>query len=160
MEDAGVVATPGMRTDPVQLVDVRDFIGFMFHLIETEQGGTFNVGGPASPMTMEEFLHGMRACTGDAVSWVWMDDYEWLRENRLGAVIPWMIPLGDEIGHMRINVDKALGAGLTLRPMARSVFDVIDWWHSDAVSDEVRENTRFPLTPEREAELIAAWSAR
>lgn len=160
MERGGEVAAPGMKTDPTQLVDVRDLIGFMFHLIETEQGGTFNVGGPASLMTMEEFLHGIRACTANPVSWVWMDDYDWLRENRLGGLIPWLVPLGDEVGHMSINVEKALAAGMTLRPMARSVFDVMDWWHSDAVPDDVRENVRFPLTPEREVELIEKWKGR
>jgi hypothetical protein len=61
---------------------------------------------------------------------------------------------------MSIDSSRALGAGLTLRPLARTVFDVIDWWHSDAVPSEVREKVRFPLTPERERELIAAWRAR
>jgi 2'-hydroxyisoflavone reductase len=160
MERGGEVLAPGMKSDPTQLVDVRDLIGFMFHLFESGQGGTFNVVGPASHLSMEEFLYGVRACTGQPVSWVWADDHEWLAENRLRSAIPWVLPAGDELGHMSIDSSRALGAGLTLRPLARTVFDVIDWWHSDAVPSEVREKVRFPLTPERERELIAAWRAR
>ena len=160
MERGGEVLAPGMKSDPTQWVDVRDLIGFMFRLFESGQGGTFNVAGPAAPMSMEECLYGVRACTGEAVSWVWIDDHEWLAENRLGSAIPWIIPRGDELGHMSIDAGRALGAGLTLRPLAKTVFDVIDWWHSDAVGSEIRENVRFPLTPVRERELIAAWRAR
>jgi 2'-hydroxyisoflavone reductase len=159
MERGGEILAPGMKSDPTQLVDVRDLIGFMFHLFESGQGGTLNVTGPASPMPMEEFLYGIRACTGEPVSWVWVDDHEWLAENRLGAAIPWILPVGDEVGHMSIDASRSLAAGLTLRPLARTVFDVIDWWHSEAVGPEIRDNVRFPLTSEREAELIAAWRA-
>ena len=160
MERGGEVLAPGRRSDPTQIIDVRDLTGFMFHLLESGQGGTFNVVGPASPMSMEEFLYGIRACTGAPVSWVWIDEYDWIRENRIGGFIPWVLPRGDELGHMSVDASRALAAGLTLRPLAHLVFDVIDWWHSDALGAERRASVRFPLTPEREAELIAAWRAR
>ncbi len=160
MERGGEVLAPGTRSDPVQIVDVRDLIGFMLHLLEAGRGGTFNVVGPASPMSMDGFLHGIRACTGEPVSWVWIDDVEWLAERGFGAAVPWIPPRGDELGHMSVAVDRALDAGLTLRPLARTVFDVMEWWRSDAVPSELRATVRFPLGPDRERELIAAWRAR
>jgi len=158
MQRGGEVFAPGRRSDPTQLVDVRDLTGFLFHLVEGGVGGTFNVVGPAAPMPMEEFLHGMRACTGRAVTWVWADDHDWLRENRLTGFVPWVLPVGDEIGHMSVDAGRALAAGLTLRPLARTAFDVMAWW--DAEPEEVRSAVRFPLTPEREREVIEAWRAR
>jgi hypothetical protein len=38
--------------------------------------------------------------------------------------------------------------------------ETLEWWHSDALTDERRENARFVLPPEREAEILAAWKAR
>ena len=160
LERGGEILAPGMRSDPTQLVDVRDLIGFMFQLFEARTGGTFNVVGPASRLSMEGFLYGVRACTSERVSWVWVEDHAWLAENGLVAAIPWVLPDGDEVGHMSVDASRALAAGLELRPLAETVFDVIEWWHSDAVPPEVRENTRFPLTPDRERELITAWKAR
>jgi len=160
LERGGEVLAPGKKSDPTQLVDVRDLIGFMFHLFESGLGGTFNVVGPATPLSMEQFLYGVRACTSAPVSWVWVEDHAWLAENGLVAAIPWVLPQGDERGHMAVDASRALAAGLTLRPLANTVFDVMEWWHSDAVPSQVRENVRFPLTPEREQELIAAWKAR
>jgi len=160
LERGGEILAPGMKSDPTQLIDVRDVIGFMFHLFEGGQGGTFNVVGPASPCSMEQFLYGVRACTRASVSWVWVEDHAWLAEHGLVAAIPWVLPQGDEVGHMSIDAGRALAAGLALRPLADTVFDVIDWWHSDAVPPEVREGARFPLTPDREREFIALWKAR
>jgi len=160
MERGGEVLVPGNPTDPAQIVDVRDLTGFMFHLFESGTGGTYNVVGPASSMNMEEFVYGMRACTGEAVSWVWADDHDWLQENGLTGFVPWILPAGEEVAHMRVDPRRALAAGLTLRPLARMALDVMEWWRSDAVSAEERQGVRYPLTPEREAEMLAAWKAR
>lgn len=160
MERGGEVAVPGLRTDPVQWVDVRDLVEFTFRLVESGRGGTFNVTGPANPFTMEEFVYGMRACTGQPVTWVWLDDHEWLAAQGARALIPWILPVGDELGHMSVRNDRALAAGLALRPLARTVFDVMDWWHSDAVPEDVRSGVRFPVDPETEVEWIARWRRR
>lgn len=159
IERGGEVAVPGPQ-DPIQFVDVRDLIDFIFGLVGSGTGGTFNVLGPASPMTMEGFAHGLRACTSAPVTFVWMDDHEWLAKHEVDFVIPWVLPLGDEAGHMRVSNERALAAGMTLRPLARTILDVTAWWRSDAVPDEVREGIRFPFTPEQEVELIAEWKGR
>jgi 2'-hydroxyisoflavone reductase len=159
IERGGEVAVPGPQ-DPIQYVDVRDLIDFTFHLLRNGRGGTFNVLGPTAPMTMEGFAHGLRACTSAPVHFVWMDDHEWLEEHQVDFLIPWILPVGDEVGHMTVSNERALAAGMTLRPLARTILDVMAWWRSDAVLDEVREGVRFPLTPEQEVELIAAWKGR
>ena len=55
-----------------------------------------------------------------------------------------------------VNIDRALAAGMTFRSLADTVRDTLDWVR--------REPRPLPLqaglTPEREAELLAAWKKR
>jgi 2'-hydroxyisoflavone reductase len=104
--------------------------------------------------------YGIRAVTTEAVEWVWVPDYDFLRENRIGAMVPWVMPRGNSLGHTRVSYQKAVANGLTYRPLAVTARDTLEWWASDAVSPERRAEPRFVLTPEREAEIIAAWRAR
>jgi len=160
MERGGEVLAMGRRTDPVMLMDVRDLAAFTIHLLETEAGGIFNIAGPASDMTQEDFLHGLSFCTGAPVEFTWVDDYEFLKEHNLYFVTPWVLLEGPHLGYTSINIDKALAHGLKFRALAETHLDVRDWWLSDRVPSERRENVRFPLTPEREAEILEAWRAR
>lgn len=160
MERGGDILAMGKPTDRVMLLDVRDLAEFMLDLAESRASGVFNVAGPASPLTMEEFLHGLRFCTGAPVTWTWVDDYDFLRDHGLTYLVPWVMPVGTELGYTSIDIRKALAHGLKHRPLARTHFDFLEWWRSDAVPEERRRNARYPLTPEREAEILAAWNAR
>jgi 2'-hydroxyisoflavone reductase len=156
----GTVLVPGKPDDPVQLIDVRDLVEWMVRLIESRTGGTFNAVGPQAPLTMAEFVYGARAAVSTPVSWVWVDDYDFLEAQRLRFAIPWILPRGDQLGAMRINHDRALAAGLTYRPLAVTVRDTLDWWYSDAVSADRRKNARFAISEAREREILAAWKTR
>jgi 2'-hydroxyisoflavone reductase len=50
-------------------------------------------------------------------------------------------------------VAQAIEAGLTFRPIEETAADTLEW-------DRTRKDTQpVGLTPEREAELIAAWAS-
>jgi 2'-hydroxyisoflavone reductase len=108
---------------------------------------------------MEEFVYGLKAATTSQISWTWIEDYDFLQEHRLGFAIPWLMPVDEHVGSQRIDISKAVANGLIYRPMAVTVMETLEWWHSDALTDERRENARFVLSPEREAEILAAWKA-
>jgi 2'-hydroxyisoflavone reductase len=160
MERGGEVLAMGKPTDPIMLLDVRDLAEFMLDLAESRTSGVFNVAGPASPLTMEEFLHGLRFCTGAPVTWTWVDDYDFLRDQGLSYAIPWVMPVGLELGHTSIDISKALAHGLRHRPLAQTHFAFREWWYSPAVPQERRRDARFPLNPEREAQILEAWKGR
>lgn len=160
LERGGEVLVPGKKQDLVQCIDVRDLTEWMIHLVENETFGTFNATGPGWPLTMQEFVHGARAATSAEVTWTWIEDYEFLQEHRLGFAIPWIMPVDDHVGSQRIDVSSAVAHGLTYRPIALTAMETLKWWHSDALTDERRANARFVLSPEREAEVLAAWKAR
>jgi len=160
LERGGEVLVPGKKQDLVQCIDVRDLTEWMIHLVESETIGTFNATGPGWPLTMQEFVHGVRAATSSKVTWSWIEDYDFLQEHRLDFAIPWIMPVDDHVGSQRIDVSSAVAHGLTYRPIALTALETLEWWHSDALTDERRANARFVLSPERETEILAAWKAR
>jgi 2'-hydroxyisoflavone reductase len=154
----GEILVPGDGSDPVQLIDVRDLSEWMIRLVESGASGIYNATGPAATLTIAEMVHGIRAVTTSEPEWVWIDDLDFLAEHRLGAMVPWVMPRGDTLGMSTLSGRKAIAAGLTFRPLADTARDTLQWWAT--VPEERRANPRFVLTPEREAEVLAAWRAR
>lgn len=160
LRKGGEILVPGKKTDLVQQIDVRDLTEWIIHLLENGTHGTYNATGPASPLTMEEFVYGMRAATSSEVTWTWIEDYDFLKENRLLFAIPWILPLDDNLGSQRIDITRAKGVGLSFRPIALTAMDTLEWYHSDALTDEQRANPPMMISPEKEKEVLAAWNAR
>jgi len=154
----GEVLVPGRKSDRVQQIDVRDLTEWIIHLLEGEIHGVFNATGPASPLTLEEFVHGMRAATSSEVSWTWIEDYDFLTEHQLYYAIPWILPVGENLGSLRIDIDRAKAAGLAFRPVARTAMDTLEWYRT--LTDEERASPPMAISPAREAEVLAAWKAR
>jgi len=158
----GRVLVPGHAGDRVQYIDVRDLTEWMIRLAETQTAGTFNAAGPASPLTMNEFVHGVRAATSSELEWVHVPDYDFLSEQGVQAMLPWLMPTGEYEGSARINIERSKANGLTFRPLAQTTMDVLEWWDSDAVTDEQRtdlmEGERSMMR--REPAILAAWEER
>ena len=162
MARGGEVLLPGSADHLVQYIDVRDLTEWMVRLAETRTAGTFNVAGPASPIGGHEFAYRIHAATSSDVSWIKIPDYEFLREHGVRGMVPWLMPSADYAGAARINLDHSKANGLTFRQLTQTSADVLEWWDSDAVTDE----RRLELTDgdrsmiRREPEIIAAWKAR
>jgi 2'-hydroxyisoflavone reductase len=71
------------------------------------------------------------------------------------------MPIGNNIGSALTNNEKAKENGLAFRPLVDSVKDTFNWWNSDAVSQEQRDEVE--LNPKsilsREASIIKKWKA-
>lgn len=158
----GEVMIPGKADDLVQFIDARDVAAFMVRLVEERNVGAFNVAGPASPMGMHAFVHGVHAAFSNPVSFVPIPDYDFLVEHEITEVTPWVLPIDDNYGTSRASVDKAVANGLTFIPLAETVRDTYEWWNSGVVSEErqVRMVSGEGSLMAREAEIIAAWRAR
>jgi 2'-hydroxyisoflavone reductase len=154
----GEVLAPGRRTDPVQLIDARDLAEWMVRLVEQRRTGVFNAAGPRTTLTMERFLEGVLAGTGADARYVWVEDYDFLAQHEVEGIVPWIMLRGDHLGMTSIDSGRAIAAGLTFRPLETTVRDTLAWWPT--VPAERREAPKFALTPEKEAEVLAAWRAR
>ncbi len=158
LDGGGDVLAPGLPSDRSQFVDVRDLTEFMVHLVEQERTGTYNVAGPAITLTFPRFLEQARTALNADARFVWVDDHDFLAEQKLTFACPWSLPRGNALGMLAIDPSRAIGAGLTYRPLETTVRDTLSWWKS-LPADRQAAN-RFVLTPEREAEILAAWRAR
>jgi 2'-hydroxyisoflavone reductase len=158
----GEVLVPGKADDPVQFIDARDVAGFMVRLLEEGRTGAFNVAGPASPMGMHPFVYGAHAAFANPISYVSIPDYDFLAEQGVTEVVPWIPPVGDNYGTARASIEKAVSAGLDFTPLATTVRDTYKWWNSGVVSEErqARMVSGEDSLMAREAEIIAAWRAR
>lgn len=159
LDRGGDVLVPGHAADPVQYVDVRDVAGFMIRLIEDADAGTYNAVGPASATGMHEFVHAAHGAFSSPVTWVEVDDYDFLRAHGVPYAIPWIMPVGDNYGSARVNIDHGVAHGLTFRPLAESCRDILEWWYSDAVPQERRQRMEDGVLA-REPEIVEAWRAR
>lgn len=162
LSKGGDVFVPGKGHDPVQFIDVRDLTEWMIRLVECGTSGTFNVVAPASRLGMHAFVHGAHAAFSSAVNWVHVPDYDFLKEQGVEAVVPWIMPVDNNYGSARANNSFSIENGLTFRPLAQSTIDILSWWYSDAVSPQRRKSleTGEQSLMAREAEIISAWRAR
>lgn len=156
LSKGGEVMVPGKMEDPVQYIDVRDVAQWMIRLIENRTTGTFNAVGPASPTGMHAFIFGVHAAFSSEVAFVMIPDYDFLLQQGILDKIPWIMPTGENYGSARINNKLGISNGLRFTPLADSARDIYDWWFSEAVPDERRQQ----WNTDREAEIIKAWKLR
>jgi len=133
----GEILAPGPPDRPTQFVDVRDLATWIVDAVENGLSGTFNATNEGIPWA--ELL------AGAGVTWV---PDEFLLEHEVGE---WMeLPLWIAGVGMRVDVSRALARGLRFRPIEETI--------AGAASAPAVEGVG--LTPEREAELLAAWHER
>lgn len=147
----GRVLAPPSPEYPAQFIDGRDLAAFALDLVEHGRDGAFNASGPAAPLTFGPFLDLCREALHADADFVW-PSAEFLARH---GVAPWTeLPLyaGDDgRGLNQIGLERALAAGLQLRPAASTCVDTARWAAGIELPDGVG------LTPARETELLQAW---
>ncbi|MEP5612031.1 MAG: NAD-dependent epimerase/dehydratase family protein [Cyclobacteriaceae bacterium] len=160
LAQGGEILVPGKPTDPVQYADVRDVAEWMVRLAEEGTTGTFNAIGPKNPETIHDFADQVDNSFDVETSFVKIDDYEFLKENRVEHLIPWIMPVDDYYGSARIRNQNAILSGLTFRPLKETIRDIHEWWST--VSQERRDG--FEKQPNgllvREESILEKWKAR
>jgi 2'-hydroxyisoflavone reductase len=149
LAEGGDVLAPGDPAAPVQLVDARDLGSWLVELAEHGPDGVFNATGPAAPMTLAQLLERAIAAVGSDARLVWTEEQRILDAE----VQPWMelplwVPGENWAGFMRADIDRALAAGLRLRPVEETVRDTLAW------SREAGEQ-RPTLSREKERAILA-----
>jgi 2'-hydroxyisoflavone reductase len=146
----GEVLAPSPQGAPTQVIDVRDLGAWMVELCARGASGTFNATHPG--VSWAELLETCRTVTSSDATITWVSP-EFLVEQEVGEWMElplWLVDPALEYAD-RVDVRRALDAGLRFRPLADTVRDTL----ADA---EISEGVG--LRPEREAELLAAWHGR
>ncbi|UNK57333.1 NAD-dependent epimerase/dehydratase family protein [Pseudoxanthomonas daejeonensis] len=153
----GEVLVPGDGKDPIQVIDGRDLGEWMIRLAEARTFGTFNAVGPREPLLMDAMLATSRSVSGSSATFTHVAP-EFLVEQKVD--LPIWVPRGEGpyAGYGQVSNARAVGAGLTFRPLATTVAETLEWFGSQPA--ERRAKLRAGITREREAEVLKAWHAR
>ncbi len=151
----GEVLAPGAKDAPVQMIHARDLAEWTIKMVEQGKTGIYNGTGPDEAYTMEQVLETCREALGSDATFTWVDDpflvdqkiQPWMGPNSL----PLWIPGGD--GLMNVSVKKAVTDGLTLRPLAQTVRETLEWDRTRPADLQRRSG----ITREQEAAVLQAW---
>jgi 2'-hydroxyisoflavone reductase len=133
---------------------VRDLSDFIIKLIQDHASVVYNATGPDYELTIGRLLDvSKQVSRSDAnIHWASVD---FLSQQKVEAWsdMPTWVPDDEEgMGFSRIDVSKAIAAGLRFRPLEETVRDTLTWAQTRPVDHEWRAG----LTAEREAQLLAA----
>lgn len=168
----GEILAPGSAADPLQVIDVRDLAAFLLKLFEDGGTGTYNADAPPGTLAMGDLVDGSRAAArttfncvrapcpqppgnDSTVTWVPADFLEAQKVSAWQDMPAWIPATGEYAGWGRRSTARAQAAGLSSRPLQRTIADTLAWWRS--LPDERRAKPKAGLSPEREAEVLAAW---
>jgi len=138
-----------------QFVDARDIADFAVRAIEDGRGGTYNITSPPREISLGDLFAVCRD-VARVPSEVRYASAEFLAEN---AVEPWSdLPLwvpdsAGMPGLLRVDVRRALVAGLRYRPLRETVRDTLAWVKTKAPTRDLRAG----LSENRERNLLATF---
>ena len=155
----GEMIWPGSPSHNLQVIDVRDLAVFAIDSAERSTPGVFNVATPVGAVTMGSLLDASVKVTGADMTPVWVsDEFVGSTEAATGAFPIWHPQTGQFAHVSSADTTRAIEAGLRNRSVEDTVRDLMAWW--DTLPEERVTSARFQMTPEKEAELIAAWHAQ
>lgn len=157
----GEILAPGDGLDPVQIIDCRDVAEWTIRMVENDTVGTFNAAGPASTLTMAEQLYGIRgAFDGNRelqFTWVPADFLDAQKVSAWGDMPTWIPRSDPESAGMRVDNRRAIGAGLTFRPLATTAVDTLEWFKATPAEAQAQMLKGAGISPDREREVLATW---
>mgnify|MGYP000598445070 FL=1 len=149
----GDMVTPDKPNAPIQIIDVRDLSAFIIKLMEENASGIYNATGPDYELTMGAMLDACKRVTGSVAAFHWAS-VEFLKEHKVepwSDMPVWIPDTGEDAGFSRIDVSKAIHAGLEFRPLENTIRDTIAWAETRPADHEWRAG----LNPEKETMLLA-----
>jgi 2'-hydroxyisoflavone reductase len=142
----GNVAVPGPRDNALQYIDARDLGEFVLTLATTTALGAFHAAGPYPPGRFFEVMQAISDQVSPADTRLVEISPRHILSHHLDSRFPLWSGSSSETA-LAVDSAKAVAAGLTFRPLAESVEDVIEWWDD-------REAPTWWLTREQEAMLV------
>jgi 2'-hydroxyisoflavone reductase len=150
----GDVLAPEGPDAPVQIIDARDLSDFIIELIEEHASSIFNATGPDYELTMGTLLETCKQVSHSDANFRWAP-VEFLSRHEVApwSDMPVWIPNTEEdAGFARIDISKAIEAGLKFRPLEETVRATLEW----AMTRRSDREWRAGLSAEREATVLAA----
>jgi 2'-hydroxyisoflavone reductase len=160
--NGGEVLAPDSPEVGSQVIDSRDLGAWTIDMAEKKATGIYNATGPDYPLTLGKIFDTSKKISGSDVNFTWVSE-EFLLEQKVEpfSQMPLWVPR-EMAGFDKVNVSKAINAGLKFRPLEDTIRDTLAWEterHAKAGENDPQLE-RAGLSPAREAELLAAWQAK
>ncbi len=129
VQRGGDLIAPDKPQTPIQIIDVRDLSEFIIKLIEDDASGIYNATGPDHELMMGEFLDACKLVSGSVATFHWASA-DFLREHEVApwSDMPvWIPDTEQDAGFSRVDISRALDAGLKFRPIEDTIRDTIQW---------------------------------
>src|SRR6266480_6717728 len=154
IDRGGEVLAPGKPEDSVQYIDARDLAEWTIRMAENRETGIYNATGAAKPLGIGGMLDGIKTALKSNAKFIWVDE-KFLTVQKVQTWSDMPVWAGAEDGVTRTNISRALSKGLTFRPLHETARDTLEWFKSRP--QDRQAHMKAGITPEREAELLAAW---
>ena len=152
----GEVLAPDKPENDVQFIDVRDLASWTIKMIETKQTGAYNLVTTPETQSFGDLLTACKDASQSDAQFQWVKS-EFLLEQ---DVQPWMgLPLWvteDLLNFMKVSNQKALDAGLMIRPLIDTVKDTLEWARSLPDNHEPKAG----ISLEKESDVLKRWRAQ
>ena len=148
----GDVLAPDKPEALTQIIDVRDLSDFIIELIQHNVSGVFNATGPDHELTFGTLLDTCKLVSASDAKFRWAS-VDFLNQNNVAPwsdMPAWLPDTGEEAGFARVDISKALKAGLEFRLLEDTIRDTLKWAKEFPLDHEWKAG----LTPEREKELL------
>jgi 2'-hydroxyisoflavone reductase len=155
----GEMLVAGRPSNAIQFIDGRDLAQFIRGGLERNLSGSFNLVGHSQ--SWADFIRQGQTISGGNARPVWIDDEDFLEasvppDSNFSLAYPVYWPQSEGDFH-RTSPQKALAAGLSLRPVEETLRGAIEWYNQRAPEDVFRPSG---LKPDAEQEIIARWQIR
>ncbi len=152
----GEILAPDRPEALTQLIDVRDLADFILTLIENDVSGVFNATGPDTPLSFGLLLDTCKLVSGSDAKFKWAN-LDFILQNHIApwSDLPAYLPdVGEDVGFSKIDISKAINAGLKFSPISTTIKDTLAWINELPNDYEMKAG----LSKEREKELLKRLS--
>jgi len=150
----GEILAPEPEDAPVQIIDVRDLTEWTMDMIERQATGVYNATGPDYRLSMSSFLATCISVASVDTELTWVSkDFLASSDVSEWSDLPLWLSDVESAGLLATDVEKAISAGLTFRPLEETIDDTISWANSRDAGHEWRAG----LDSKREERLLLAW---
>jgi len=125
----GDVLAPDRPDVLTQIIDVRDLSDFIIEMIQQNVSGVFNVTGPDRPLSFGTFLDTCKLVSASDAKFKWAS-LEFLDQNHVSpwSDLPaWLPDTGEDAGFARVDISKAIQAGLKFIALEETIRDTLKW---------------------------------
>lgn len=154
IKKGGEILAPGSPAQLLQFIDVRDLAKWVVTMIEKQAIGVYNATGPANPMSFVELLRECQSISNCESTFTWVsEDFLIEQEIQDWVELPlWLSYKRNMPGFLNVSIEKAIQAGLTLRPVSETIKAILN------LREDKNDKDQIGINSEKERIILNKWN--